>query len=143
MGDEIANIDGRIAEIEELIYARYQSGHDQANDPCSDGGNGHVGVVSIGDGGTNLGIGRVIFKSDVGLIVIGIVVVKVLVQVFNDNYRGWIRLGWTHDKDGNGPLLLSPARVGLQVTTKDLSSPVWMEEPVVAALERWPTRSRR
>lgn len=59
-GTYAGNGDGRIAEEEELVEAGDDNGPDEADEPCAGGRTGHVGVVCVGDGGTHLGVRRVI-----------------------------------------------------------------------------------
>ena len=56
----IANSDGRIPEEEELVHAGDEDGPDDTNHPCTEGVDRHGRVVGVGDGGADLGVGRVI-----------------------------------------------------------------------------------
>ena len=47
---------GRIAEEEELVEAGDDNGPYETDKPCAEGGAGHVWVVGVGDGRTDLGI---------------------------------------------------------------------------------------
>ena len=52
--------DGGIPEEEELVHAGEDDGPDEANEPGAEGVHGHVRVVGVGDGGPDLGVGRII-----------------------------------------------------------------------------------
>jgi hypothetical protein len=53
-GQELTNYrrnrDRRVPEEKELIDARHDNNPDNAQEPCSDGGDGHVWVVRVRDG---------------------------------------------------------------------------------------------
>ena len=52
--------DSREAEEEELVQAGDEDGPDEADEPRAEGAAGHVGVVGVGDGGSNLRVRGVI-----------------------------------------------------------------------------------
>lgn len=52
--------DGRIPEEEELVQAGDNDSPYETESPCTECRNGHLGIIGVGDGGTDLGIRRVI-----------------------------------------------------------------------------------
>ena len=56
----LANGYGGISKVKELVHAWENHGPEYAEDPRAEGGDGHVWVVVVGDGGAHFGVGRVV-----------------------------------------------------------------------------------
>ena len=60
LGHDTGDGDGGVSEEEELVQTGDEDGPGNANEPGPEGAAGHVRVVGVGDGGTDLGVRGVI-----------------------------------------------------------------------------------
>ena len=60
LGDVEANGNGRHADGEELVDGTESTREDDTNNPGTDGGGGHAGIIMVVDDGTDFGVGRVV-----------------------------------------------------------------------------------
>ena len=60
VGTYTGDSDGGVAEVEELVKAGDDDGPDEADEPCTEGRAGHVDIVGVGDGSTDLRVGGVV-----------------------------------------------------------------------------------
>jgi hypothetical protein len=68
-----SDVDSRVSEIEELVYARNDDGPEQANGPSTECRHRHWGIVSVGHRGSDFRVRGFIFGSDGGRVKVGVV----------------------------------------------------------------------
>jgi hypothetical protein len=60
LSDQVADRHGWVSEEVELVEARDDDSHDHSENPYAEGVAGHLRVVGVGDGGSDLGVGGVL-----------------------------------------------------------------------------------
>jgi len=89
LSDNAAYGDGGIAEEEELVETGEQDGPKDADDPGAEGGDGHVEIIGVGDGGTDLGIGAVVLESE-RLVLVEVWIIELVASDLLRCYEWWI-----------------------------------------------------